>query len=248
MPIPEETANGTDQPNVPRRVAAIFAHPDDAEFICAGTVAKWAAEGQHVTYVLMTSGDKGSDDPSMTSEQLVTMREGEQRAACKVLGVQDVIFLRHPDAMLQNTLELRKELVRVIRTIKPDAVITFDPTVRYVGGQYINHPDHRVTGDVTLDAIYPAARDRLTFHELITEEGLEPHKVSEVYLTGLDQADFWVDITDYFDLKLEALKAHTSQINVEEVGEWVREWATEAAANLNPGGKYAEGYRYFKLD
>jgi LmbE family N-acetylglucosaminyl deacetylase len=236
------------QPKPGRRVAAIFAHPDDAEFVCAATVAKWAAEGQHVTYVLMTSGDKGSDDPSMSSDQLVALREGEQRAACEVLGVKDVVFLRHPDAMLQNTLELRKELVRVIRTIKPDAVITFDPTVRFVGNEYINHPDHRVTGDVTLDAIYPAARDRLTFPELLTEEGLEPHKVTEVYLSGMEQADTWVDVTDYFDLKIEALKKHASQIDVEEVGSWVTEWATEAAANLNPGGKYAEGFRYFKLD
>jgi LmbE family N-acetylglucosaminyl deacetylase len=244
----EQPVNDDGQHKTPGRVAAIFAHPDDAEFVCAGTVAKWAAEGAHITYVLMTSGDKGSDDPAMTPDQLVPLREGEQRAACDVLGVKDVIFLRHPDAMLQNTLELRKELVRVIRTIKPDAVITFDPTVRYVGNEYINHPDHRVTGDVTLDAIYPAARDRLTFHELLTEEGLEPHKVTEVYLSGMDKADTWIDITDYFELKIEALRKHASQINVEEVGEWVREWATEAATNLNPGGKYAEGFRYFKLD
>jgi len=243
----EESEPKEEQPKTPGRVAAIFAHPDDAEFICAGTVAKWAAEGAHVTYVLMTSGDKGSDDPSMTPEQLIALREAEQRAACALLGVKDVVFLRHPDAMLVNSLELRKEIVRVIRTIKPDAVITFDPTVRYVDGRYINHPDHRVTGDVTLDAVYPAARDRLTFPELLAE-GLEPHKVSEVYLSGMDQADHWIDITDYFDLKIEALKAHASQIDVDEVGEWVREWATEAAKNLNPGGKYAEGFRYLKLD
>jgi LmbE family N-acetylglucosaminyl deacetylase len=231
----------------PRRVAAIFAHPDDAEFVCAGTVARWVAEGQHVTYVLMTSGDKGSDDPSMTSEQLIALREEEQRAACRVLGVQDVIFLHQPDAMLVNTLELRKELTRVIRMIKPDAVITFDPTVRYIGGVYINHPDHRVTGDVTLDAIFPAARDRLTFPELLAE-GLEPHKVTEIYLSGMEESDTWIDITDYFDLKIAALKEHSSQINIDEVEEWVRGWAEEAATHLNPGGKYAEGFRYLKLD
>jgi LmbE family N-acetylglucosaminyl deacetylase len=242
-----DAASQNGHEEVPRRVAAIFPHPDDAEFICAGSVARWAAEGQHITYVLLTSGDKGSDDPTMTGEQLVALREQEQRAACKVLGVKDVIFLRHPDAMLVNTLELRKELVRVIRTIKPDAVITFDPTVRFVNGSYINHPDHRVTGDVTLDAIYPAARDRLTFPELLSE-GLEPHKVSEVYLSSFEHADHWVDITDYFDTKIEALKAHASQINVDEVEEWVREWAKEAATHLNPGGEYAEAFRYLKLD
>ena len=184
----------------------------------------------------------------MSSDQLVALREGEQRAACDVLGVKDVVFLRFPDAMLQNTLELRKALVRVLRTIKPDAVITFDPTVRFVGNEYINHPDHRVTGDVTLDAIYPAARDRLTFPELLTDEGLEPHKVSEIYLTGMEHADTWVDISDYFDKKIDALKKHASQIDVEEVGNWVQEWASESAANLENGGKYAEGFRYFKLD
>jgi LmbE family N-acetylglucosaminyl deacetylase len=243
----EQVAPVEDEPKAPRRVAVVVAHPDDAEFLCAGTVAKWAAEGQHITYVLMTSGDKGSDDPSMTTEQLIALREGEQLAACDVLGVQDVVFLRHPDAMLVNTLELRKELARVIRTIKPDVVITFDPTVRFVGGVYINHPDHRVTGDVTLDAVFPAARDRLTFPELLGE-GLEPHKVTEVYLSGMDQADTWIDITDTFDKKIAALKEHASQINVDEVEGFVRAWAEEAAANLNPGGKYAEGFRYLKLD
>ncbi|MCC6313928.1 MAG: PIG-L family deacetylase [Thermomicrobiales bacterium] len=231
----------------PGRVAVIFAHPDDAEFICSGTVARWAAEGAQVTYVLLTNGDKGSDDPTMTHERLAAIRMAEQRAACAVLGVAEVLFLGHPDAMLVNTLDLRRELVRVIRTIRPDTVICQDPTVRYVGQSYLNHPDHRAAGEVTLDAIYPAARDRMTFPELLAE-GLEPHKVAEVYLAGSESPDTAIDITDYFETKLAALRAHRSQM-----GEWdpdaeVRGWARETAARFPGSGEYAESYKYFKLD
>jgi LmbE family N-acetylglucosaminyl deacetylase len=234
------------EPAGPKRIAVIFAHPDDAEFICAGTVARWAAEGNHITYVLLTSGDKGSDDSTVTPEQLVATREAEQRAAADILGVEEVIFLRYADAMLVPDLDLRRAMVRVIRQIRPDVVICQDPTVRFVGQDYLNHPDHRAAGEATLDAVYPAARDRMTFPELLAE-GLEPHKVREVYLAGADKPDVAIDITPYLDTKLAALRAHASQV-AWDPSEMVRKWAQEEASQFPGHGDFVETFKYFKLD
>jgi LmbE family N-acetylglucosaminyl deacetylase len=251
MPFEEQEPgqNGATEPSVsgPKKFAAIFAHPDDAEFVCGGSVARWTAEGHEVVYVLLTSGDKGSDDGALTAEQLVTMREEEQRAACAVLGVTEVVFLRREDAMLVNDLDLRRDLVRVIRQLRPNVVVTFDPTVRWGGKNYLNHPDHRVTGDVTLDAIYPAARDRRTFPELLGE-GLEPHKVTEVLLAAPGEADYYVDISEYLETKLAALREHASQLGDWDPEEIMREWASEAAQHLDPPGRYAETFRHFVLE
>jgi len=243
--VPNDTTPAED--TGPRRVAVIVAHPDDAEFLCAGTVARWAGEGHHVTYVLLTSGDKGSSDPAVTPEQLVATRETEQRDACDVLGVEDVIFLRHPDATLVPDLAMRREMTRVIRQVRPDIVICQDPTVRFVGQDYLNHPDHRATGEATLDAIYPAARDRMTFPELLAE-GLEPHKVREVYLGGAKEPDVWVDITATLPKKLESLRRHVSQMGDWDPEEMVRRWAKDEAEQHPGNGEYVEGYKYFKLD
>jgi len=236
-----------DEPAGPKRVAVIVAHPDDAEFICAGAVARWAAEGHEVHYVLLTSGDKGSDDPHVTADQLVATREAEQRAACEILGVEAVHFLRYPDAMLVPDLSLRRELTRVIRRLKPDIVVCQDPTVRFVDQRYINHPDHRAAGEATLDAVYPAARDRMTFPELLAE-GLEPHKVSEVYLAGAKDPDVAIDITDHLETKLAALRAHASQLGDWDPEPMLREWAKETAARFENQGEYVESFKYFKLD
>ncbi len=236
-----------DEPSGPKRIAVIFAHPDDAEFICAGAVARWAAEGHEITYVSLTSGDKGSNDPAVTPEQLVATREAEQRAACELLGVRDALFLRYSDAMLVPDLAMRRELVRVIRLLTPDVVVCQDPTVRWVDQSYLNHPDHRAAGEATLDAVYPAARDRMTFPELLAE-GLEPHKVKEVYLADAKDPDVAIDITDFLETKLAALRAHASQM-----GEWdpepsIREWAKETATRFEGNGEYVESFKYFKLD
>lgn len=169
----------------PRRVMAIMAHPDDIEFICGATIAKWASEGQEITFVLGTSGDKGSDDPNYSSEKLMQTREAEQRAAADVLGVQEVVFLRMRDAELVADLETRKKITRVIRQHKPDAIVCQDPTARFQGS-YIQHPDHIAMGEAVLAAVYPSARDRLTFPDLLNED-LEPHKVTEVYIGRLPQ-------------------------------------------------------------
>jgi LmbE family N-acetylglucosaminyl deacetylase len=245
-----EAARGaaeSDESAGPKRIAVVVAHPDDAEFICAGAVARWAAEGHEVHYVLLTSGDKGSDDPNVTPDQLVATREAEQRAACEVLGVREVHFLRYPDAMLVPDIALRRELVRVIRRLKPDVVVCQDPTVRFVDQRYINHPDHRAAGEATLDAVYPAARDRMTFPELVAE-GFEPHKVSEVYLAGAKDPDVAIDITDHLETKLAALRAHASQLGDWDPEPMLREWAKETAARFEGQGEYAESYKYFKLD
>ncbi len=240
-------AAAPEEPTGPKRIAVVMAHPDDAEFICAGAVARWTAEGNEVTYVLLTSGDKGSDDPAVTGEHLIATRETEQRAACAILGVCDVLFLRYPDAMLVPDIALRRELVRVVRRLKPDVVVCQDPTVRFVDQSYINHPDHRAAGEATLDAVYPAARDRMTFPELLAE-GLEPHKVKEVYLAGAKNPDTAIDITNHLETKLAALRAHASQLGDWDPAPMLREWAQETAGRFEGQGEFVEAYKYFKLD
>lgn len=248
MQVAIEAADTSDDPIGPRKIAVIMAHPDDAEFICAGAVASWVKQGDEVVYVLLTSGDKGSDDPEMTPERLVATREAEQRDAAHILGVKDVTFLKYPDAYLEPNLELRKALVRVIRRLKPDVVVCQDPTVRWADQSYINHPDHRAAGEATLAAIFPSARDRLTFPELLLE-GLEPHRVREVYLAGALEPDMAIDITAEMDTKLDSLRAHASQVTVDdEFTETIRTWARETAEKHPGHGEYAESFRYFKLD
>ena len=204
----------------------ITPHPDDAEFGVAGTVARWVAEGKNVIYVVCTSGDKGTSDPNLTPDELVKIREQEQLAATRILGVDEVIFLRYPDQALEDTPEFRKDLVRLIRMYRPETVVTADPYRRYIW-----HRDHRITGQVTLDAIFPYARDRLTYPDLL-EEGLEPHKVREVLLWGTEDPNYCSDITDTFDIKVAALRCHRSQIrdNLSQVmEEMMRQRAKEVA-------------------
>lgn len=198
----------------PAHVMVITPHPDDAEFGVAGTVSRWTAEGKDVVYVVCTNGDKGTVDPNMKPDQLARIREQEQLAAAKLLGVREVIFLRHPDQTLEDTPEFRKELVRLIRMYKPETVATVDPYRRYIW-----HRDHRITGQVTLDAIFPYARDSLSFPDLL-EEGLEPHKVKEVLLWGAQEPNYRTDITDSFDTKIAALRCHESQISGNPFTSW----------------------------
>ena len=184
----------------------ITPHPDDAEFGVAGTVRRWTSEGKDVIYVVCTNGDKGTVDPNIKPDQLALIREQEQLAAAELLGVREVVFLRHPDQTLEDTPEFRKELVRLIRMYKPETVVTADPYRRYIW-----HRDHRITGQVTLDAIFPYARDLLSFPDLL-EEGLRPHKVKEVLLWAAQEPNYRIDITATFATKLAALRCHKSQI------------------------------------
>ena len=202
-------------------------HPDDAEFGVAGTVARWVGEGKEVVYVVCTSGEKGTEDPAVRPEELAKTREREQSAAAALLGVREVVFLRYPDQTLEDTAAFRKEIVRWIRTFRPHTVATTDPCRRYIW-----HRDHRVTGRVVLDAVFPYARDHLSYPDLL-EEGLQPHKVREVLLWGTDDPNYSSDITATFELKLAALGCHESQVGggrFPAVREWVRQRAVAAAA------------------
>ena len=227
-----------DKEEGPRNALVIVAHPDDAEFLCGGTVARWCAEGWTVDYILTTSGDMGSRDPEMTRERLLAVREKEQRDAAKILGVSECVFLRYPDGFVEDTAELRGKLVREIRRLKPDLVVTWDPFRRG-----FNHRDHRLTGQAALDAIYPLARNPLGYPEHL-EEGLDIHRVNEVLLAGTDQPDYHVDVSDYLNKKIQALRKHKSQIGqapVRELRKRLR--ARMAEVGKEPGYKLAEGFR-----
>ncbi len=209
------------------QVMVVTPHPDDAEFGVAGTVARWVKEGKEVVYVVCANGDKGTSDINMKPEKLVKIREQEQLAAAKLLGVREVIFLRHSDQSLEDTPEFRKEIVRLIRMYRPDTVVTADPYRRYIW-----HRDHRIVGQVTLDAIFPYARDHLAYPDLL-EEGLQPHKVREVLLWAApEDINYRSDITNTFDTKLAALRCHKSQVGDNpspERKKWLRQWAKKMA-------------------
>jgi LmbE family N-acetylglucosaminyl deacetylase len=220
------------------RVMAIFAHPDDAEFLCSGTIARLVEQGYRAHYVLATSGDKGSDDRAATPEQLTRTREAEQREAAKVLGVEEVTFLRHHDGEVEVTIPFRRELALVIRQGRPDMVLTFDPWQRYQ-----IHPDHRAVGMTALDAV-AAARDHMYFPEQLTE-GLTEHRVHNVYFFASDQPNYYVDITGTIDKKIAALHKHTSQIRTEGLEERVRARARVLGQEI--GVEYAEAYHYLPM-
>ena len=164
----------------PERVLVVAAHPDDIEFGAAGTVARWVREGSNVRYLLATRGDKGSDDASTDPQQLATLREREQRAAAAEVGVEGVEFLDEPDGQVLPTLQLRERITRAIRELRPEVVMTHDPTVLFVNNEWVNHPDHRAVGQAAIDAVFPTARDPLNFREHI-EAGLAPWKVAELF-------------------------------------------------------------------
>jgi LmbE family N-acetylglucosaminyl deacetylase len=193
------------------RALVIFSHPDDAEFSAAATIAHLTAAGARVDYVVTTDGGKGTDDPAMTSAQLTATREAEQRAAADLLGVSEIVHLGYPDGYLTPTLDLRRDIVRQIRRFRPDLVIAQNPVRRQDGNPFVGHPDHLATGEATLAAVYPAARDRLNFPELL-EEGLEPWKVRQVLVTGVEHPNLFLDVSATFELGLQAIFAHVSQI------------------------------------
>ena len=223
----------------------IMAHPDDAEWSCSGTVAKWCAEGWEVVYILCTDGSKGSSDPEMTSDMLIKIREQEQRDSGNILGLKDIVFLGYPDAYLEPTLDLRRDIAREIRRYKPDVVITGSPARDTDSGNYLGHPDHFASAEEALSAVFPTARDRLTFPEFL-EEGLEPHNVREVWIAGGGKnADQFVDVSTYMDTALRALKAHVSQVNQEQAGDWFHQG--RVATGKKVGMAFAEGFKRIEL-
>lgn len=223
----------------------IVAHPDDADFLAAGTMAKWAREGIEVTLVVITDGSKGSDDPEMSPERLVKIREEEQRAAAATLGVRDVVFLGYEDGALQDNTSVRHDLTRLIRQYRPSRVICMDPTVRWHGSGYINHPDHIAGANAALAAVSLLARNRPSFPDLAAA-GLEPHKVKHLYLGSTATPDHWVDIGETIDLKVQALRQHRSQLDGHDVEPMIREWAARDAEGH--GMQYAESFKLFTLD
>lgn len=193
------------------RALVVVSHPDDAEFGAAATIASLTAAGARVDYVVTTDGGKGTDDPAVRPEQLSATRIAEQRAAADVLGVSEIVHLGYPDGYLTPSLELRRDISRQIRRFRPDLVLTQNPQRRLDHNPFIGHPDHLATGEATLAAVYPAARDRLNFPEL-ADEGFEPWKVRQVLLFGVEQPNLWVDVADTFEVGLAALRRHLSQV------------------------------------
>ncbi|HEX2193809.1 MAG TPA: PIG-L deacetylase family protein [Candidatus Limnocylindria bacterium] len=210
------------------RVLVVFSHPDDAEFGAAPTIAALARAGARVDYVVTTDGGKGTDDPSVSPESLAATRAREQRAAADVLGVTDIAHLGYPDGYLTPSLELRRDITRQLRRYRPDVVIAQNPMRRLDGNPFIGHPDHLATGEATLAAVYPAARDRHNFPELL-DEGLQPWKVRQVLVSGVERPNLWVDVEATLDTGLRALRCHASQLpDPQEVELRVRERAAEA--------------------
>lgn len=193
----------------------IMAHPDDPEFFCGGIVALWSAAGTELSYLILTNGNKGSDDPTMTPEKLATIRKEEQQAAADILGVKRVLYMDEPDGELKPTLNLRVRVVAELRKHRPEAIITLDPTRYYYGNTRVNHADHRAAGDVAIDAVFPAAGNRM-YHPELLDLGLEPHDVTEIYLARPNQPNYWVDISEVFETKIKAILCHKSQIREPE--------------------------------
>ncbi|HLG51512.1 MAG TPA: PIG-L deacetylase family protein [Chloroflexota bacterium] len=223
-----------------RRVMVIAAHPDDPEFGCAATIAKWAAMGREITYLLLTSGDKGCHDPEVRPGQIAARREEEQRAAAEVLGVKEVIYLNYPDGILENTLDLRRRLALILRERQPEIVVTIDPWRHYQ-----LHPDHRAAGQAALDAIF-AAREWYIFPEQLLGER-QPWRVKEVYLFWSEAPDYWEDVTETVDRRIAALRCHVSQVGdrLERIAERVRDGLRQAAKDH--GMEYAEAFKRIKL-
>lgn len=233
-------------------ILAVGAHPDDMDFGASGTIAKWANEGAKAYYVICTDGSRGSEDPKMTHKKLAQIRRKEQEEAAKILGVKKVFFLNHTDTQLVANLKLKEEIVKIVRTLRPDVVITMDPTFYYsqnfssiIGFGFINHTDHRAASLATMDAVFPLSRDRLTFlhHE---KAGLKPHKVTELLLTSFEKKDFLVDISKTFDKKIKALSMHKSQFaDFSEVKKRVKSRARDLGRSK--GYKFAENFIRIRL-
>jgi len=229
---------------IPKSALVIFAHPDDIEFSCVGTVARWVRAGARVGYVLCTSGDVGIAEPGMTRARATEIREAESREAARVAGVEHVIFLREPDGLLEANLAFRKKLVREIRRFRPEVVICGDPTVLFTARDYINHPDHRAAALAAIDAVFPAAGQPNLFEEL-EQEGLKAHKVRKVYVNSWFHVDTYVSIDETIDVKINALRAHKSQMGDWDPADRIKEWAGEHAKGKEMN--YAEAYRVITL-
>ncbi|MCB9420649.1 MAG: PIG-L family deacetylase [Ardenticatenaceae bacterium] len=222
----------------------IYAHPDDIEFGVAGTAALWARHGAEVIYVVITDGNVGSHEPDMTAEKLAEIRRAEQTAAAEVAGAS-CIYLGYHDGLLQPTLELRQKLVRLIRQHKPNVVVCGDPTIYFSGdGTRINHPDHRAAAQAAIDAVFPACEMHLLYSEM-EDEGIMPHKVNYVYVSYGSNPNYYIDISETIDTKIEALRQHVSQLGDWDPEDRIKEWS--AGTGRKVGFKYAEAFQRIVL-
>jgi LmbE family N-acetylglucosaminyl deacetylase len=226
-----------------KQILVITAHPDDVDFSAAGTIARWTDAGIKVSYCVVTNGDAGGFDPSVPRDEIPGIRQAEQTAAAGVVGVSDVRFLGYPDGRVEATIALRRDLARVIRQVRPDRVLCPTPERNYVR-MPPSHPDHRAVGSAALDAVYPDARNPFTFPELLGQEGLEAWTVREVWLSSF-APNHYVDVTDTFDRKVAALRAHQSQTGqTEGLAGFLRSWlARNAEAAGWPDGRLAEAFQ-----
>jgi LmbE family N-acetylglucosaminyl deacetylase len=227
-----------------KRVLVVNAHPDDSDFGASGTISQWVEKGIEVSYVLCTNGDQGGEESEYTMEEMPAVRQREQRAAGAVIGVTDITFLNYVDGHLEPTLQLRKDLVRQIRRVKPDRMVCQSPERNWerIGA---SHPDHLAAGEAAIQAVYPDSRNPYAFTDLLEDEGLEPWRVREVWMMGYAQPDHFVDITDTFDLKVKVLKEHASQTGHNaELENMLREWGQRnAALGGLPEGRIAEAFK-----
>ena len=224
----------------PQRALFVIPHPDDAEFWCAGTVANWTSQGATVCYLLCTDGSKGTSNMELPPQELAAIREQEQQDAADILGVKEVVLLHHPDGELEDNSELRREIVREIRRLQPEVVVCPEPYRKNLAW----HRDHRIVGQVALDAVFPYARDHLHFLELWEKEGLEPHKTGTVLFWGSEQPDTHIDIGESMGVKVRAVRAHRSQMGSRadaEVEDFVKDWAAKAAGDQD--FEYGEAFR-----
>ncbi len=234
-----------------QRTLFVTAHPDDLDFGAGGTIAQWTAKGIEVFYCICTNGDQGGEDPSVPREEMPKIRQREQRDAAKALGVpsENIEFLNHRDGWLVPTIELRKEIVRVIRKVKPQRMVIQSPE-RNWDRIPASHPDHMAAGEAAIQAVYPDARNAFAFEDLLKNEKLEPWRVREVWVMSHKEPDHFVDITDTFDLKIAALNAHVSQTaHNSEMPRMVREWGERnAKAQGLPDGRVAEVFKIVNTD
>lgn len=226
------------------RILVIVAHPDDVDFGVAGTVAGWTEAGLEVSYCIVTNGDAGGSDPSVSRADMAVIRQAEQTAAAKQVGVHDLHFLGYPDGRVEATIGLRRDLARVIRLLRPDRVVCQSPERNYMR-MGVSHPDHRAVGTSALDAVYPDARNPFAFPELLAEEKLEPWTVREVWIAGSPVPDHYVDITDTFGRKIAALRSHVTQIkDPDGLEDMLRGWLSRSAAQAGlPEGHLAEAFQ-----
>jgi len=229
-----------------QKILVILAHPDDAEFFCGATLARWAKAGHEITYCLLTCGDKGSNDPNISTDDLCLRRHKEQENAAKIIGAKSVHFLDRPDGYLVPDIDTRRVVTRAIRQHIPDILVTCDPTNLYYSASYpLNHPDHRAAGQAVLDAVFPAAGSPLLFQELLAE-GLEPHMPREVWVSLPTQPNTTLNVTDTWEIKLQAILAHKSQISDPEglIKRWRARERTEDSSSENP--RYEEHFRVLR--